>query len=48
MTSLHSFEHNNDLIRKAQEGVTANLKCPAVDGVKCPKIDERAGQVTPS
>lgn len=28
--------------------VTANLKCPAVDGVKCPKIDERAGQVTPS
>jgi len=31
-----------------KKAVTANLKCPAVDGVKCPKIDERAGQVTPS
>ncbi|NLD47302.1 MAG: MFS transporter, partial [Clostridiaceae bacterium] len=36
------------LLGKIALGVTANLKCPAVDGVKCPKIDERAGQVTPS
>jgi len=38
----------NILIVDDEQSVTANLKCPAVDGVKCPKIDERAGQVTPS
>jgi len=49
-TIITLYECNEQLLLMyiKSKDVTANLKCPAVDGVKCPKIDERAGQVTPS